>query len=359
MFFRRILELFAAALDVLVRALDGIAPGHETRQQNDDQKWLPHDLFSVTEYMFVDFAGQGSRTLIERANSLFPSSGSGSHVQAVVDRLHALDGLRDPGCTFQVLRRIDRPAQRNHTVGGVDVDLQCLQSGLFDQGRLDLCSDGNVIELVGGLLDLLLDLGRGLIHFFACTFGGLVELLAGGLPEPYRMFTSRAEHRLLLRHDNADLRLTPLAHAAGLIDESRWQRFQEKTRSLDQLRQHCAATAYDGTKLAQWLKRPDNSASSLPDSIRTGFSADLWESAEIDIKYAGYIARQESDIEKLRSREDKRIPIDIDFNAVPSLRPESRQKLTKVRPETLGQAARISGVTPADVAILSIYIQKS
>ncbi len=185
------------------------------------------------------------------------------------------------------------------------------------------------------------------------------DLVTKGTPEPYRMFTSRAEHRLLLRHDNADLRLTPLARAAGLIDDTRWQRFQEKTRSLEQLRQHCAATPFDGTKLAQWLKRPDNSAASLPDSIRGEFSAELWESVEIDIKYAGYIARQEADIEKLRDREDKRIPADIDFNAVPSLRPESRQKLTKVRPETLGQAARISGVTPADVAILSIYIQKA
>ena len=169
----------------------------------------------------------------------------------------------------------------------------------------------------------------------------------------------RSEHRLLLRHDNADLRLTKIGHEAGLIDATRWQRFQEKTRSLDQLRQHCTTTAFDGTKLAQWLKRPDNSAASLPESIRVGFPAELWESVEIDIKYAGYIARQETDIEKLRAREDKRIPIDIDFNAVPSLRPESRQKLTKIRPETLGQAARISGVTPADVAILSIYIQKA
>ena len=185
------------------------------------------------------------------------------------------------------------------------------------------------------------------------------DLVTKGTPEPYRMFTSRAEHRLLLRHDNADLRLTPLAQAAGLIDHTRWQRFQEKTRSLEQLRQHCAATPFDGAKLAHWLKRPNNSAASLPESIRADFPAELWESVEIDIKYAGYIARQEADIEKLRDREDKRIPADIDFNAVPSLRPESRQKLTKVRPETLGQAARISGVTPADVAILSIYIQKA
>ena len=184
------------------------------------------------------------------------------------------------------------------------------------------------------------------------------DLVTKGTPEPYRMFTSRAEHRLLLRHDNADHRLTPLAHVAGLIDTQRWQRFQEKTARLDQLRTYCATAAFDGLKIAQWLKRPDNAATSLPKEVLADFPAELWESIEIDLKYAGYIARQEADIERLRDREDKRIPPDIDFDAVPSLRSESRQKLAKVRPETLGQAARISGVTPADVAILSVWLQR-
>ena len=184
------------------------------------------------------------------------------------------------------------------------------------------------------------------------------DLVTKGTPEPYRMFTSRAEHRLLLRHDNADLRLTPLAHVAGLIDNHRWQRFQQKTASLDQLRTYCATTPFDGIKIAKWLKRPDNVATSLPKTILAHFTAELWEAVEIDLKYAGYIMRQEADIERLRDREDKRIPRDLDFNAVPSLRTESRQKLAKVRPETLGQAARISGVTPADVAILSVWLQR-
>ena len=183
------------------------------------------------------------------------------------------------------------------------------------------------------------------------------DLVTKGTPEPYRMFTSRAEHRLLLRHDNADLRLTGLAREAGLIDDHRWQRFQEKEAALDQLRKLCAETAFDRMRINQWLKRPENATTALPESIRAGFSEDLWESIEIDLKYAGYISRQEIEIEKLRLREDKRIPADLDFAAVPSLRPESRQKLTKIRPETLGQAARISGVTPADVAILSVYLQ--
>ena len=110
-------------------------------------------------------------------------------------------------------------------------------------------------------------------------------------------------------------------------------------------------------RVHQWLKRPENTAAALPESVRAGFHEELWDSVEVEYKYAGYISRQEIDIEKLRLREDKRIPADIDFDAVPSLRPESRQKLAKIRPETLGQAGRISGVTPADVAILSVFLK--
>ena len=183
------------------------------------------------------------------------------------------------------------------------------------------------------------------------------DLVTKGTPEPYRMFTSRAEHRLVLRHDNADLRLTPLAREAGVIDDHRWQCFEQKALSLERLRLFCATTTFDGMRINIWLKRPENNPSRLPAIIRAGFDDELWESVETELKYAGYIARQEIEIEKLRLREDNPIPTDIDFDTVPSLRPESRQKLTKVRPETFGQASRISGVTPADVAILSIFLR--
>ena len=184
------------------------------------------------------------------------------------------------------------------------------------------------------------------------------DLVIKGTPEPYRMFTSRAEHRLLLRQDNADLRLTPIAHAAGLIDDIRWGKFQDKTRTLESLRRHCSQAVHDGMKIAQWLKRPEHSHTSLPGSALADFPADLWESAEIELNYAGYIARQEIEIGKLRGREEKRIPAGLDFQAIPGLRAETRQKLGKVRPETLGQAARISGITPADIALLSVWLQK-
>ena len=185
------------------------------------------------------------------------------------------------------------------------------------------------------------------------------DLVTKGTPEPYRMFTSRAEHRLVLRHDNADLRLTPLARQAGLIDDRRWQHFGEKTKTLERLRLFCASTSFEGMRINVWLKRPENSPSILPTAIRAGFDIELWESVETECKYAGYISRQEIEIEKLRLREDNLIPATLDFAKVPSLRPESRQKFAKARPETLGQASRISGVTPADIAILSIFLRQT
>jgi tRNA uridine 5-carboxymethylaminomethyl modification enzyme len=184
------------------------------------------------------------------------------------------------------------------------------------------------------------------------------DLVTKGTPEPYRMFTSRAEHRLLLRQDNADLRLTPIAQKHGLVSPLRWERLQAKTAELTRLREHAAASGHDGVKVAQWLRRPESSYASLPMEIRGSYSTDLWEAVEIDLKYAGYITRQEAAIEKLRASDEKRIPERIDYLAISGLRAETRQKLDRIRPETLGQAARISGITPADVALLAVHIRR-
>ncbi len=184
------------------------------------------------------------------------------------------------------------------------------------------------------------------------------DLVTKGTPEPYRMFTSRAEHRLILRHDNADLRLTALGNDHGLVDADRFRKVQEKIRALAELHAHAAGTAFDGVRINQWLKRPESSAQSLPAHIRAPYSDELWEAVEVEVKYAGYIARQNLSIEKLRANEDKPIPAEVDFAAIDGLRPETRQKLTNVRPQTLGQAGRVSGVTPADIALLAVYIRK-
>jgi tRNA uridine 5-carboxymethylaminomethyl modification enzyme len=185
------------------------------------------------------------------------------------------------------------------------------------------------------------------------------DLVTKGTPEPYRMFTSRAEHRLLLRHDNADARLTPLAFERGLADPDRWEKVRAKQDALARLGYYADTTRHAGVTVSQWLRRPDNAPDGLPVELRNPFPLPLWDAFEIDLKYAGYIARQEIAVERLRDGESKRIPPTLDYLTIPSLRTEAREKLAKIRPETLGQAARISGITPAEIALLSIAIQRT
>lgn len=184
------------------------------------------------------------------------------------------------------------------------------------------------------------------------------DLVTRGTPEPYRMFTSRAEHRLVLRQDNADLRLTPIAQRHGLVDADRWAKFQTKQTQLEALRALAETTTYESVRLHQWLKRPDNSPASLPADLHGKFHVELWEQLEIELKYSGYIVRQLAAIERLKSQEERRIPNGFDYMLVPGLRSETRQKLQSVLPETLGQASRVPGVTPADIALLSVVLEK-
>ncbi len=214
-------------------------------------------------------------------------------------------------------------------VAGANAALKILRKAPFNLGRAD--------AYIGVLID---------------------DLITKGTPEPYRMFTSRAEHRLILRQDNADLRLTPLASQHGLVDQRRWAKVQRKCEQLDALRTLAESISLDGVRLQQWLKRPENTAASVPEELRNRFHVELWEQLEIDCKYSGYIARQNAAIERLKFQEEQRIPNGFDFSAIPGLRSETRQKFQSAMPETLGQASRISGVTPADIALLSIVIDK-
>ena len=186
----------------------------------------------------------------------------------------------------------------------------------------------------------------------------LDDLVTRGTPEPYRMFTSRAEYRLLLRQDNADLRLCAKGIASGLVTGERRSRFEQKSTLVASLRARLREVKIDTVPLDRWLKRTENSWRTIPDPIAGEFPTDVWEQIETDLKYEGYLRRQEEQIARTGRHESKVIPPSINYAAINGLRSEAVQKLTKIRPETLGQAARISGVTPADIALLGVWIMR-
>ena len=184
------------------------------------------------------------------------------------------------------------------------------------------------------------------------------DLVTKGTTEPYRLFTSRAEYRLLLRQDNCDLRLTPLAAQIGLVSDFRQQHTQAKIDAVTAAKTLLAETRFDGLSAVQWLKRPENTPTSLPSELRDRFTPEVWSLVENDVKYAGYITRQEDLVAKTARMEEKMIPADFDYHAITALKTEARHRLTAAKPTTLGQAARLQGVTPADIALLGIMLKR-
>lgn len=244
-------------------------------------------------------------------------------------------------------------------------------SGYEEAAAQGLVAGVNAALKIQGKEPLILDRASSYI-------GTLVDdLVTKGCNDPYRMMTSRSEYRLILRQDNADTRLTPIGKKIGLITDDRWKRYNEKQEKIKAelervrktvlppsedlntiLREHHTSEVKTGIRLVDLLKRPELSYEALKeiDKTRTENDNNVLEQVEIEIKYEGYIKRQLIIIEQVRKLENKLLPNDIDYSNIDGLRLEAREKLNKVRPESIGQASRISGVSPADISVLVIYL---
>ena len=183
------------------------------------------------------------------------------------------------------------------------------------------------------------------------------DLIMKGTTEPYRMFTSRAEYRLLLRQDNADLRLCEIGHHVGLLPNHNYKQFRGKQLAIDLEIERIKNQFYGTQSLAKILSRPEINYQQLPTN-NPNLNPEVIQQVEIAIKYAGYVDRQNLEVEKLKNLEEKEIPPEFDYQKVMSLRTEARQKLSRIRPRTIGQASRISGVTPSDVSILLVWLKR-
>ncbi len=224
-------------------------------------------------------------------------------------------------------------------------------SGYEEAGAQGLMAGINAARRVHGLPSVVL--GRDQAYI-----GVLIDdLVTKGTQEPYRMFTSRAEYRLLLRQDNADERLTPLGHELGLVPEYRYRQFRTKWNSIETEQARLESTHSGTQRLSQWLRRPEVTYTNLP-GTHPPLPEEVRQQVEIRIKYAGYIERQELEIARFQGLESQIIPVDFDYASVPSLRHEARQKLGRIRPLTLGQAGRISGVSPSDVSMVMVWLRR-
>jgi len=245
--------------------------------------------------------------------------------------------------------------QINGTSGYEEASCQGLLAGINVARRVGRL-DPIVISRTEGYTGILID-----------------DLITKGADEPYRMFTSRAEFRLHLRIDNADERLTPLGRKAGLVGDNRWNLYNRKREQKEGLFKLLETTrldsatfgsidgfAEDRPTLMQWLRRPEAKIAALAFWIRPALGEDpvhgVLATIETEAKYAGYIAQQERQIDRLRDSERRRIPAEFEFSQIPGLSTEAKQKLERVRPETLGQAGRIPGITPAAIAVLDVYL---
>jgi tRNA uridine 5-carboxymethylaminomethyl modification enzyme len=214
--------------------------------------------------------------------------------------------------------------------------------------------------ILAGINAALRSLGRTLltIRRDQAYIGVLVDdLVTKGTAEPYRMFTSRAEYRLVLRQDNADARLSSIGYEVGLLPKPKYEASRRKQEAVQHELDRLAASRQNGQSLLQLLRRPEVTYAKLP-GRNPLMPTEIAEQVETIVKYAGYVERQEAEIVRYKDLESREIPVWLDFESIPGLRTESRLKLKQLRPRTLGQAGRISGISPADISLVMVWIKR-